>query len=415
MQWESIPTKPGQEKVVADKINNGIAAPKGFKVAGIHCGIKKWRKDLALIVSEYPATAAAVFTLNKVQAAPVLVCKKHLHESASFKAIVVNSGNANACTGNQGYEDALTMASETAAVLGVNPKEIFVSSTGVIGEMLPMEKIINGIRTIAKQVDESEYLNAAEAIMTTDTFPKYYADSFFVNGTEVSIGGIAKGSGMIHPNMATMLGFVTTDAAIEKNIFQRLLKNTVDKTFNRITVDGDTSTNDMVIALANGASGVSIDPNTSEYEIFEKHLLGLLKKLAVDIVMDGEGATKLIEITVEGALSDDDAVKAARTVSHSPLVKTAIHGEDANWGRLLAAVGYSGIEFNPDKFEIEINGTPILKQNYTVTLPVAEANQILKPKEIKIVLKLHAGNGKATYWTCDFSEEYVKINGSYRT
>lgn len=404
-----------QEKVVADKINAGITAPKGFKTAGIHCGIKKSRKDLALIVSEYPATAAAVFTLNKVQAAPVLVCKKHLSESSFFKAIIVNSGNANACTGDQGYIDALTMANETAAALGVSPQQVFVSSTGVIGETLPMEKIINGIGKVVGLVDESEYLSAAEAIMTTDTFSKSYSATFFIDGIEVSIGGIAKGSGMIHPNMATMLGFVTTDAAIEKNVFQKLLKNTVDKTFNRITVDGDTSTNDMVIALANGASGVSVEPNTSTYEIFEEQLYSLLKKLAIDIVKDGEGATKLIEITVDGALSDDDAVKAARTVSLSPLVKTAIHGEDANWGRLLAAVGYSGIEFNPDKFEIEINGTQILKQNYQVTLPIAEANKTLKPKEIKILLKLNAGNGTATYWTCDFSEDYVKINGSYRT
>ncbi|MEW5842998.1 MAG: bifunctional glutamate N-acetyltransferase/amino-acid acetyltransferase ArgJ [Bacteroidota bacterium] len=415
MQWESIPTKSGQEKVVADKINAGITAPKGFKAAGIHCGIKKSRKDLALIVSEYPATAAAVFTLNKVQAAPVLVCKKHLNESSFFKAIIVNSGNANACTGDQGFIDALTMAAETASVLGADADQIFVSSTGVIGETLPMEKIINGIHKVARHVDEGEYQSAAEAIMTTDTFSKSYSTSFLVNGVEVNIGGIAKGSGMIHPNMATMLGFVTTDAAIEKNVFQKMLKDTVDKTFNRITVDGDTSTNDMVIALANGASGVSIEPSTSACEIFEEQLYSILKKLAIDIVKDGEGATKLIELTVEGAPSDEDAVKAARTVSLSPLVKTAIHGEDANWGRILAAVGYSGIEFDPDKFEIEINGTPILKQNYQVTLPIAEANKTLKPKEIKIVLKLNSGSGSATYWTCDFSEDYVKINGSYRT
>ena len=415
MQWESIPTKSGQEKVVADKINAGITAPKGFKAAGIHCGIKKSRKDLALIVSEYPATAAAVFTLNKVQAAPVLVCKKHLNESSFFKAIIVNSGNANACTGDQGFIDALTMAAETASVLGADADQIFVSSTGVIGETLPMEKIINGIHKVARHVDEGEYQSAAEAIMTTDTFSKSYSTSFLVNGVEVNIGGIAKGSGMIHPNMATMLGFVTTDASIEKNVFQKMLKDTVDKTFNRITVDGDTSTNDMVIALANGASGVSIEPSTSACEIFEEQLYSILKKLAIDIVKDGEGATKLIELTVEGAPSDEDAVKAARTVSLSPLVKTAIHGEDANWGRILAAVGYSGIEFDPDKFEIEINGTPILKQNYQVTLPIAEANKTLKPKEIKIVLKLNSGRGSATYWTCDFSEDYVKINGSYRT
>ncbi|MCL6097441.1 MAG: bifunctional ornithine acetyltransferase/N-acetylglutamate synthase, partial [Bacteroidetes bacterium] len=256
MQWESIPTKSGQEKVVADKINAGITAPKGFKAAGIHCGINGSRKDLALIVSEYPATAAAVFTLNKVQAAPVLVCKKHLSESSFFKAIIVNSGNANACTGEQGYVDAFTMAAETASVLGAETEQIFVSSTGVIGETLPMEKIVNGIHKVVQHVDEGEYQSAAEAIMTTDTFSKSYDVTFSINGFEVNIGGIAKGSGMIHPNMATMLGFVTTDAAIEKNVFQKMLKDTVDKTFNRITVDGDTSTNDMVIALANGASGV---------------------------------------------------------------------------------------------------------------------------------------------------------------
>jgi len=405
----------GQEAIVADKIKDGITAPKGFRSAGIHCGIKKSRKDLALIVSDLPATAAAVFTLNKVQAAPVLICKKHLSESETFKAIIINSGNANACTGERGYQDAVTMANETAKVLGVSPKEIFVSSTGVIGEPLPIVKIINGIHQITKQADESEYMSAAEAIMTTDTFVKSTALTFFIDGKSVSIGGIAKGSGMIHPNMATMLAFVTTDAAIEKNVFQGLLKNVTDKTFNRIVVDGDTSTNDMVIALANGASGVSIEPKKDSYKIFEVHLYEVLKKLSIDIVVDGEGATKLIEITVEGALSDKDATKAARTIALSPLVKTAIHGEDANWGRIIAAVGYSGIDFDPDKFEIIINNTPILKQNYFVTLPIEEANKTLKPRNINLKIKLNMGSGTSTVWTCDFSEEYVKINGSYRT
>ncbi|MBI5475941.1 MAG: bifunctional glutamate N-acetyltransferase/amino-acid acetyltransferase ArgJ, partial [Ignavibacteriales bacterium] len=313
----------GQETIFADKIKHGITAPKGFKAAGIHCGIKRFKKDLALIISDLPATAAAVFTLNKVQAAPVLVCKKHLNESETFKAIIVNSGNANACTGERGYQDAVTMANETAKALGVNSKEIFVSSTGVIGEPLPIVKIINGIHQIVKHADENKHKSAAEAIMTTDTFAKSISSTFTIDGKEVSIGGIAKGSGMIHPNMATMLAFVTTDAAIEKNVFQGLLKSVSDRTFNRIVVDGDTSTNDMVVALANGASGVLIEPQKDSYKIFEEHLYQVLKKLSIDIVIDGEGATKLIEITVEGALSDEDATKAARTVALSPLVKTA--------------------------------------------------------------------------------------------
>ena len=405
-----------QDLILADKIKSGITVPKGFRSAGIHCGIKKSRKDLALIVSDFPATAAAVFTLNKVQAAPVLLCKKHLKDSDVFKAIIVNSGNANACTGEQGFQDAVTMADETAKALGVKSKEIFVSSTGVIGEPLPIAKIINGIHQIVKQVDESNHICTAEAIMTTDTFVKSTSSTFLIDGKEVSIGGIAKGSGMIHPNMATMLAFVTTDATIEKNILQGLLKDVTDKTFNRIVVDGDTSTNDMVIALANGASGIaSIRPKTESYKIFEEHLYEVLKKLSIDIVIDGEGATKLIEITVEGALSDEDATKAARTVALSPLVKTAIHGEDANWGRIIAAVGYSGIEFNPDKFEIIINDIQILGQNYFVTLSIEEANKTLKPRNINLKIKLNMGSGASTVWTCDFSEEYVKINGSYRT
>ncbi|MFA7418696.1 MAG: bifunctional glutamate N-acetyltransferase/amino-acid acetyltransferase ArgJ [Melioribacteraceae bacterium] len=404
-----------QEAYVERKVSRGITAPKGFKSVGIHCGIKKAKKDLALIVSDVPATAAGVFTLNKVQAAPVLVCKEALSSSKTFRAIVCNSGNANACTGEKGYKDAVTMANETANALGISQQEVFVSSTGVIGEKLPIEKVIDGIKRAAGEISESEFLSAAEAIMTTDTFVKSHHATFTINGAEVNIGGIAKGSGMIHPNMATMLGFVTTDAAIDNATLQKLLKTTSDRTFNRIVVDGDTSTNDMVIMLANGASGITIEEGTDDYKLFEEELFDLLKKLSIDIVKDGEGATKLIEITVDGALTDVDAEKAARTVALSPLVKTAIHGEDANWGRILAAVGYSGIEFNPDKFEITINEIPILKENYFVTQPNAIANQTLKPSKINLLLELHGGNGKATCWTCDLSEEYVKINGSYRT
>jgi glutamate N-acetyltransferase/amino-acid N-acetyltransferase len=403
------------EKLNPEVLRGGITAPKGFLAAGIHCGIKKVKRDLALIISTSPATAAGVFTLNKVQAAPVLICKEHLSKSNYFKAIVVNSGNANACTGKHGYEDAVIMARETAKELNIMPEEVFVSSTGVIGELLPMEKIVNGIKKAVKHLGEGEYENAAKAIMTTDTFIKSTSSTFIINGKDVSIGGISKGSGMIHPNMATMLAFVTTDAAIEPEVFQTMLKNVADKTFNKIIVDGDTSTNDMVIALANGQSEIKIEMQTETYSIFEEQLYKILKKLAVDIVKDGEGATKLVEINVEGALNDSDADKASRTVALSPLVKTAIHGEDANWGRIIAAVGYSGIDFDPDKFEIFINGSQILKQNYEVALSIQEANQTLKPNEINLLLKLNIGNGKATCWTCDFSAEYIKINGSYRS
>jgi glutamate N-acetyltransferase/amino-acid N-acetyltransferase len=262
----------------------------------------------------------------------------------------------------------------------------------------------------------SEHESAAEAVMTTDTFRKVATATFDIDGRIVNIGGIAKGSGMIHPNMATMLGFITTDAAIDGDVFQSLLKQTTDRTFNRIVVDGDTSTNDMVIALANGQSGIrSLQPGTSQFRKFAIEFETVLKKLALDIVRDGEGATKLVEITVEGALSDADAVKAAKSVALSPLVKTAIHGEDANWGRIIAAVGYSGIEFNPDEFEIVINGTPILQRNYVVTLTNQEANKSLGGDFVALCIKLNAGQGTATVWTCDFSEQYVVINGSYRS
>jgi glutamate N-acetyltransferase / amino-acid N-acetyltransferase len=397
-------------------MKTGITAPKGFKAAGIHCGIKKCKRDLALIYTESEASAAAVFTLNKVQAAPVIVSRENYQKNGKFHAVIVNSGNANACTGEQGYRDALLMAAKTATRLNIKPEEVFVSSTGVIGEALPMDKILAGIDLIAGSLAEDDNLESAEAILTTDTFTKTASSRFDLNGKAVTIGGMSKGSGMIHPNMATMLAFVTTDAAIGNQDFRRALKDTVDITFNKIIVDGDTSTNDMVIALANGESGAApIEAGTPSYDLFVSSLYNVLKKLSVDIVRDGEGATKLVEITVEGALNDRDADKAARTVALSPLVKTAIHGEDANWGRIIAAVGYSGIEFDPAQFEIVINGLPILNKNYEVALPVEKANETLKPCEIKLLLKLNAGTGTATCWTCDFSEEYVKINGSYRT
>jgi glutamate N-acetyltransferase/amino-acid N-acetyltransferase len=404
-----------KEKEITASIKSETKVPLGFRAGGIHCGIKKSRKDLALIVSELPATAAAVFTLNKVQAAPVLASKMNLSRRRYHRAIIVNSGNANACTGDNGYIDAVTMLNETASEIGAEPEEIFVASTGVIGEQLPIGKIVSGIHSITPALSRKDFSSAAEAIMTTDTFRKCASSAFIIDGVEVTIYGMAKGSGMIHPNMATMLGFVLTDAAIDKNVFQALLKKTSDRTFNRIIVDGDTSTNDMVVALANGASGAAVIREKESYRIFEEELYRVLKKLSIDIVKDGEGATKLIEVKVEGAESDEDAVKAARTIALSPLVKTAFHGEDANWGRIIAAAGYSGIEFDPAKFEIFINSVQILEQNYKVTMPNAEANATLKPESIELLVRLNGGNGTAGCWTCDFSEEYVRINGSYRS
>jgi glutamate N-acetyltransferase/amino-acid N-acetyltransferase len=404
-----------KEKEITASIKSETKVPQGFRAGGIHCGIKKSRKDLALIVSELPATAAAVFTLNKVQAAPVLASKMNLSKRRYHRAIIVNSGNANACTGDNGYIDAVTMLNETASEIGADAEEIFVASTGVIGEPLPIGKIVSGIHSINPALSRKDFSSAAEAIMTTDTFRKCASSTFIIDGGEVTIYGMAKGSGMIHPNMATMLGFVLTDAAIDKNVFQALLKKTSDRTFNRIIVDGDTSTNDMVVALANGASGAAVIREKESYKIFEEELYRVLKKLSIDIVKDGEGATKLIEVKVEGAESDEDAVKAARTIALSPLVKTAFHGEDANWGRIIAAAGYSGIEFDPAKFEIFINGVRILEQNYKVTMPNAEANATLKPESIELLVRLNGGSGTASCWTCDFSEEYVRINGSYRS
>ncbi len=406
------------EELTAAEIGRrgGITLPSGFRAIGIHCGVKKAKKDLALIVSDVPAVAAAVFTQNRVQAAPVVLSKRHFALRKTFRAVVVNSGNANACTGERGYADACAMAEVTAEVLGVSPTEVLVASTGVIGEPLPMEKIERGIRTAALLLNEAEHESAAEAIMTTDTFKKVATASFEIDGRTVNIGGIAKGSGMIHPNMATMLAFVTTDAAIERDVFQDLLKATVDRTFNRIVVDGDTSTNDMVVALANGESGVKpLLPGTRGQKQFAFHLERVLQELAVAIVRDGEGATKLVEITVEGAYSNADALKAAKAIALSPLVKTAIHGEDANWGRIIAAVGYSGIEFDPAQCEIVINGAPILCKNFVVPLANAEANRSLKRATVDLRVALHAGEGRATVWTCDFSEQYVAINGSYRS
>jgi glutamate N-acetyltransferase / amino-acid N-acetyltransferase len=395
----------------------GVTGPKGFKAAGIHSGIKKTKRDLSLIFSEAPARAAGVFTTSKVQAAPVLVCKQQLKRSTSFRAIIVNSGNANACTGERGLNDAWGMVESVAREAGVGTNEVLVSSTGVIGQYLPMDKLTAGIPHVVSSLSVDGHAVAAEAIMTTDTFSKELAVRVNIDGVYVTIGGMAKGSGMIAPNMATMLAFITTDANITSELLGYSLKRAADRSFNRITVDGDTSTNDMALILANGVAGNKElnDPTTISYRQFYDALEFLLIRLSKMIVLDGEGATKFIEIKVMGAATEEAAVRAARAIANSSLVKTAINGEDANWGRILAAVGYSGIEFDPGEVEIFFGDVPILQKNYAIYFSEKAAKLVLSQKEIKIAVNLNQGAHVASFWTCDLSREYVAINANYRT
>ena len=399
----------------------GITAPRGFRAAGVHCGLKRHTKDLALIVSDVPAVAAAMFTTNKVQATPLLVDQEQLKTGSTFRAVVVNSGNANAATGEKGLEDAWTMVNETASLVGVAPTEVFVSSTGVIGQYLPMEKVIAGIKQAAKLLSKDHHSDAAQAIMTTDTFPKEVAVRLTLAGATVTIGGVAKGSGMIAPQLAgpphaTMLAYVTTDAVISQVLLQSVLEKGVSQSLNRITVDGDTSTNDTILALANGTAGnAPLEAGSPDLEAFSAAFEALLKKLAKMIARDGEGATKLIEITVTGARSEEEAAKAASAIARSNLVKTAVHGEDANWGRILAAVGYSGIDFNPAETMIYFGDLKILGKNYSIEFSEEEAKKILAKCQVKLTVQLNSGPCSATFWTCDLSKEYVRINASYRS
>lgn len=399
-----------------DECPGGVTAPKGFTAAGMYCGIRKVKKDIAMIVSQTPATVAGVFTLNKTQAAPVLVDKLQLKRSAVCSAIIVNSGNANACTGERGMNDAWDMVKATARVLNVPETQVMVSSTGVIGQYMPMEKVLPAISELAGKLDVGGNTDAAESIMTTDTFPKEAAVKFTLGDTVVTIGGVAKGSGMIAPNMATMLTFVTTDIAISQELLSKALRSANNRSFNRITVDGDMSTNDMVLVLANGmARNHSVSENSEEYQLFATGLEYVLIKLAKMIAEDGEGATKLIEIMVKGARSEEEAAQAARAVANSNLVKTAIHGADANWGRILAAVGYSGVDFNPDNVEISFGDLPILRKNYEIVLDEEKAKAILMKDAVVIVIDLQQGEQFARFWTCDLTKEYVHINASYRS
>jgi glutamate N-acetyltransferase/amino-acid N-acetyltransferase len=398
------------------EINGGVTAPNGFKAAGVHGGLKMNKKDVSLIFSEVPAVAAGVFTTNKVAAAPVVIDKEQLAKGNKISAIVCNSGIANACTGEQGLKDGWDTIRFTAEQLNIGEDSVLISSTGVIGKNLFMDRLMKGISIAVKNLSKDNHTAAAEAIMTTDTFSKEYAVKFSINDSEIIIGGMAKGSGMIKPNMATMLAFITTDALISKDLLQESLKIVVNKTFNRISVDNDTSTNDMVIVLANGLSRVpEIKKDTEEYGLFLNALEKVCKTLAKMIVKDGEGATKLIEVNIKGAVTPEYALKAARAVADSYLVKTAIHGADANWGRIIAAVGYSGIEFNPEKVTLKISGLNILDADYKVVFSEKEAKEALMKNEVKIEVDLHDGVYEETIWTSDLSKEYITINASYRS
>lgn len=398
-------------------IDGGVTAPQGFRAAGVHCGLRRSRKDLALLVSDVPASVAGVFTMNKAQAAPILVDRIQLKRGGQCSAIVVNSGNANACTGERGLNDAWTMVHAVASALSIPADHVMVSSTGVIGQYLPMECVLAGIAdaTLALAVDGAG--DAASAIMTTDTLQKEYAMTTTIGGQTVTIGAMAKGSGMIAPNMATMLAFVTTDLAIESSLLAPALKRATERSFNRISVDGDTSTNDMAMVLANGLAGnppisSAIDTRYDEFCAALEHVMIILAKM---IARDGEGATKLIEVVVRGAASEADAAAAARSVANSNLVKTAIHGCDANWGRVLAALGYSGVDFNPDDVEIALNGVPVILRNYEIVLDEELAKAALERDVVIIDITIGSGEHEVRFWTCDLTKEYVHINASYRS
>jgi glutamate N-acetyltransferase / amino-acid N-acetyltransferase len=400
-----------------DDVTGGITAPLGFTAAALHCGIKAktGALDLAVIAAERPVTAAGLFTTNLAKAAPVLVSREHLERSGGrARAIVVNSGCANACTGDAGLRDARAMARTAGDALGCAEHEVLVASTGVIGVALPMPKVVPGIATAVRTLGRGAAAEAARAIMTTDPFPKEHAVTVKTGAGDFTVGGIAKGSGMIEPNMATMLGFLTTDANVPPALLHRALAESARDTFNAITVDGECSTNDSLFALASGASGVTIDERT--YSLLLDGLLAVSRALAIGIVRGGEGATKLIEITVKGARSTDDARRVARTIANSPLVKTAVHGADPNWGRIVASAGRSGVTFDVDRTTVHVGGVLLFENGLPHDDASPRAAEHLKGAEISIDVNVGTGGGAAaTIWTCDLSAEYVRINGEYRT
>ena len=395
----------------------GVTAPQGFRSAALHCGIKATAGalDLTVLAADGNASAAGIFTTNLAQAAPVIVSRRHLERSKGIaRAIVVNSGCANACTGTQGMADADRMAAEVANALGCSPEHVLVASTGVIGVNLRIDKVVAGIQTAVPALARGKGSDTARAIMTTDPFPKECAVTVQTGRGIFTVGGTAKGSGMIEPMMATMLGFLTTDAAVPSALLQRALKESARDTFNAITVDGDGSTNDSLYAMASGASGVTIDDES--YPALLEALLTVSRELAVGIVRGGEGATKLIAVNVHDAQSRDEARQVARTIANSPLVKTAVHGADPNWGRIVAAAGRSGVHFDINRVTVHVGGILLFENGLPHDEASPQAGEYLKNTDVSIDVSLGSGGGAdATIWTCDLSAEYVRINGEYRS
>ena len=394
-------------------IDGTIASPLGFSADGLHAGFKKKKLDFGWIVSEVPASVAGVYTTNKVIAAPLLVTKASIQKSQKLQAIVVNSGVANSCTGQQGLDAAYEMQQSTAQKLKIEPDLVGLASTGVIGEQLPMDALKNGLSQILVSGKADDF---AEAILTTDTCTKTCVVTEEFGSDLVTMAGVAKGSGMIHPNMATMLAFITCDANISSATLQAALSQHVETTFNQITVDGDTSTNDMVLVMANGCrQNEEILPDTEEFEKFSKMLRYLMADLAKKIAKDGEGATKLIEVNVRHAKDEQSGRMIAKSVVGSSLVKTAIFGQDPNWGRILAAIGYAGADVSVDDIDIWIAGIPVMQASSPVAFDPEETSDAMAGELLTLTIDLHDGDAEAQAWGCDLSYDYVKINALYRT
>ena len=401
-------------------LNKSVTAPKGFLASGIHCGVKDGttKKDLALVYSKVPCIGAGMYTNNKVKCAPIYVTKEHLKDKKA-QAIICNSGNANCCTGQDGIDKANDIANTLAEKLNIPKEDVLIASTGVIGVPINAEAIKNGIPTLIEELSDNGS-NAAEAIMTTDTVKKECAAEFLVNGTKVTIGAIAKGSGMIEPNMGTMLSFITTDLSITPELLEDALREAVNVSYNKISVDGDTSTNDTVLILANGlAENATISEKNADYENFVEALKYVTITIAKKLAKDGEGATKLIECTVNGAKTEEEGTIFAKSVITSSLVKTAMFGADANWGRILCALGYAGLDFEPEKVDVyfESKGGNIIvcKNGASVEFDEDMAKKILIEDEITIKIDMGLGDVTVTAWGCDLTYEYVKINGDYRS
>jgi len=404
-------------RVNMEKITGGITAVPGIDAAGVKCGIKKdGSSDLALIYSREPAAAAGVFTTNKFKAAPLIITERHLSNPA-IRAIVINSGNANACTGDQGIKDALSTAEIAAGKLDLKIEDVLVASTGVIGHYLPMDRLSLGIEEAVGKLSPEGGEDAARAIMTTDTVMKESACRVKPDGEKGSytIGGMAKGSGMICPDMATMLAFVATDVRIKKEALQKSLQMAVERSFNVITVDGDTSTNDMVLVISNGTSGIEVEEGGDLWHAFNESLLHVCQDLAYQIVADGEGATKVIKVTVKGSPDYETGKKLARSILNSPLVKTAFFGEDANWGRIITAMGNADVHFIPDQVDIYLGKMQVTARGKGLVFDESEAKGILMQAEIPVLVDLNMGLEEVVSYGCDLSYDYIRINADYRS